>query len=104
MFTDNITRARFVSLRKRLFNAIDVALRQDCGKSYEGFMTVTEEYADYYDDPKADGRPNRVCIHLDCYIVGPHRHYDWVGKTFAEAFAKCERDIESWIKEERGNE
>lgn len=32
MNTDSVTRARFVSLRKRLFNAIDAALRQDCAE------------------------------------------------------------------------
>lgn len=89
---------RFYNLRKKLFKAIKET--GECGKTYEGAFTVYMEMPDYYDDPEAGARPFGWHIHLDCYLVGPYRHYDWRGKSFAEALNKCEREILSWIEED----
>lgn len=90
---------RFLKLRKRLFTAIDEALKEDCGKSYEGSFTINIEYPNYYEDENAEKPPAYIYILLDCYIIGPHRHYSWGGKTFDEALDKCEKDINEWLEE-----
>lgn len=90
---------RFYSLRKRLFEAIGKALKEDCGKSYEGAFFIGQAFPNYYDDEEAKEQPFMWYIHLDCYIVGPHRHYDWDGKTLDEVIDKCEKDIFSWLED-----
>ena len=91
---------RFLKLRKRLFTAIDEALKEDCGKSYEGSFTINIKYPNYYEDENAEKPPAYFYILLDCYIIGPHRHYSWGGKTFDEALDKCEKDINEWLEED----
>lgn len=81
---------RFLSLRSDLFKAIKYALEQDghC-KRYEGQMGM--HWPNYFDDDYA--------VNLDCYVVGPSRHYLWKGKSFTEALDKAETDIRQWINE-----
>ena len=90
---------RFFKLRKRLFEAIGKALSEDCGKSYEGAFFIGQAFPNYYEDEEAKEQPFMWYIHLDCYIVGPYRHYDWDGKTLDEALDKCEEDINEWLEE-----
>ena len=82
---------RLEVLRKDLFDAIDYAIKHDGHhKSYEGKLAMIwpHRFEDEY------------TITLDCYVIGPSRHYYWSGKTFAEAFELAERDIREWIKNE----
>ncbi len=89
---------RFLEIRKRLFKKIGENLEEECGKSYEGEFYITMCYPNYYDDDNClIEKPCHWVIHLDCYIVGPHRHYDWTGKTLKEALDKCDNDISSWL-------
>jgi hypothetical protein len=36
---------------------------------------------------------------LDCYLIGPQRHYEWWDVTFADALREAERDIRAWMHE-----
>ena len=90
---------RFHQLREKTFEGIYKALEANdrYGKSYEGAFEVTQEYPNYYVDPDATSAPI-VRIRLHCYILGPARHYEWAGRTFAEALSKAEQDIDGWIR------
>lgn len=82
---------RFEALRKDLFAAIDYAIKQDGHhKSYEGTMAM------YWPNRWDDG----YTITLDCYVIGPSRHYHWGGKSFDLALNQAEKDIRMWIAEE----
>jgi hypothetical protein len=81
---------RFLQLRDELFVAIghELSIDSHC-KTYEGSMSIV--WPCYFEDG--------FVIKLDCYVVGPSRHYDWSGETFEEALDKAEKDIREWIKE-----
>ena len=88
---------RFIALRCRLFRMIRQELeRDDHCKSYEGCLEVMTEYPDYFQDPEAEQGAAYVKITLHCYVLGPHRHYDFEGKTMAEALDKLEETITGW--------
>jgi len=82
---------RFLALREDLFKAIAHSLKHEnhC-KQYEGRMSM--QWPHYFND--------EYSIFLDCYVVGPSRHYEWNGKDFTEALDKAEKDIRQWIQEE----
>ena len=95
---------RLFSLRERLYKMISDYFASGEGhcKSYEGHFVISADYGDYFDDNNAeDKNPKSVVIHVDVYVVGPHRHYDFAGKTFAEALDKLEAALDEW---ERGEE
>jgi len=82
---------RIDALRKDLFDAIDYAIKMDGHhKSYEGRLTMCWPHR----------FENEYTIALDCYVIGPNRHYYWTGANFTEALDKAEKDIRNWIKEE----
>lgn len=87
---------RFQSLRSELFAAIEHALEQDghC-KSYEGHFRVEASLPNYFEEK--DGTPGLWSLILNCYLIGPHRHYEWVGNSFEECLRKAEIDIRAWI-------
>jgi hypothetical protein len=89
----------FHRLREKTFAGIRKALEANdgYGKSYEGAFEITQEYPNFYDDPDATNAPI-VHIKLHCYILGPARHYEWTGKTFAEALGKADADITAWTE------
>lgn len=92
-------RALFARLRKQVADYISWYLEEDCGhKSYEGTWEVLVSYPNYFEDDSATAPPDFYRVTLHCYIIGPHRHYDWDGKTFGEALKKCQRDIDRWTK------
>lgn len=86
------TLLKLEKLRKRLFDAIELSLKEDghC-KSYEGAFSIV--MPNYFNN-------NGWSIALDCYVIGPGRHYSWSGKDLEEAYNKAEKDIISWINEE----
>lgn len=89
---------RFFALRKRLFEAIKSQLEEDSHcKSYEGALEITQCFPNYFEDEYGNGGATYYVIELHCYVIGPHRHYRWDGKTFNEALRKAEREIYSWI-------
>ena len=88
---------RFIALRRRLFRMIRQELeRDDHCKSYEGCLEVMTEYPNYFEDNEAEMGPSYVKITLHCYVLGPHRHYDFEGKTMGEALDKLEETITGW--------
>lgn len=92
-------RQRFEVLRKRLFAYIDEMLeRCDHCKHYEGAFYIAEMLPNRFDARDNDAATWR--IHLDCYLVGPHRHYDWDAPTFAKALDACESDLNEWMRDE----
>ncbi len=91
-------KARFDALRKMVMEAIGEQLEEDPGcKSYEGTFEWTVCYPNYFEDPEATQGPELYVLTLHCYVLGPHRHYDWRGKTKAEALGKAEKEIKSWL-------
>jgi hypothetical protein len=38
-------------------------------------------------------------VTLDCYKIGPNRHYYWNGATLADAITKAETAVREWIQE-----
>lgn len=88
----------FLELRKWFFGELDKILKSPCGeyhKSYEGTFEVNFWFPNIFE-------PNispEVSITLDCYVVGPHRHYRWVGKNIEDAIKLCRADLEEWLKE-----
>lgn len=91
---------RFQKLRKKVMDGIAEALREDNGcKSYEGAFEIIADFPTYFDDENATRGAEGYTIKLHCYVLGPGRHYEWCGKTFAEAITKAEQDIDSWMQE-----
>ena len=89
---------RFQNCRARLFRAIKAALEEDgiC-KSYEGSIEVIMEYPDYFEDENAKMvKPSCYVIRVHCYVVGPHRHHDFPGKTWGEAVNAFEKALDEW--------
>lgn len=79
-----------------VFDGIEKALRMEGHhKSYEGAIRVCL--------PSYFG--GSYFVDLDCYVLGPSRHYEWPGKTLSEAVDKAMSEVKTWIKEldnERG--
>lgn len=77
-----------------VFYGIEKALQlEGSHKSYEGAIRVClPSYfgGDYF-------------VELDCYVLGPSRHYEWAGETLLEAIDKAMSDVKKWVKE-LGNE
>lgn len=89
---------RFGALRADLFDEIRLRLALDghC-KSYEG--TFSFVFPNYFDDRETERTREAWGIRLDCYVVGPSRHYDWWGVDFGHALQRCETDVRKWIAE-----
>lgn len=92
--TEDIQRLKV--LRSKLFEAIRKALEIDghC-KSYEGAFQIS--LPNFFEE--RDGETNCYVLSLDCYVVGPSRHYEWRGSSLSEAISKAEGDINGWIDE-----
>ena len=86
--------ARLMTLRAELFAAIKKQLARDghC-KSYEGAFAI--RLPNYFEQDEAAWQ-----ITLDCYVIGPSRHYEWNGQTLAEAITRAEAGVRSWIAQE----
>lgn len=87
---------KLVGVRERLFDAIRRSLEIDghC-KSYEGAFRVA--LPNYF--ASLEGGRAQWVIELDCYVIGPSRHYEWAGETFMDAVISVERDVDEWIAE-----
>lgn len=89
---------RLMTLRAELFAALTLALEEDPhSKSYEGHFRVLHSLPNYYEDRRGDHGDWPWRIYLDCYVIGPNRHYIWAGQTFAEALTHAEIDVRAWI-------
>lgn len=92
---------RFLTLRSRVMDAIREQLKISCScKRYEGTFDLTFSLPDFFDYiENGASEPDYCTIYLHCYVIGPGRHYEWRGKSFADALDKCEEDINKWISE-----
>lgn len=91
------TLRRFRALRDRVHSECERIEAEECpGKSYEGEMSVIVRFPGIHPDAyeKVD-----FGITLDCYLLGPGRHYQWHGATLSEALDKAEKDVNAWIAE-----
>lgn len=92
--------ARFEKLRSDLFDAIALILSRDGhSKSYEGTFRI--QFPSYYESRGVliEDSQRPWAIFLDCYVIGPSRHYEWWGEDFADVLQQAERDIRAWMHE-----
>lgn len=82
-----------IELRKLVFAEIEKCLAEDwhC-KSYEGQVSVV--YPNYFQDP------DEFMVRLDCYVIGPTRHYEWRGNSIDDCCKKAIADVKLWTTEE----
>ena len=83
---------RFRLLREKVFAEIERQHRNgEGGKMSDGEISVKI----FLDN---DGE---VIWHiwLYCYLIGPHRQYDWEASTFSEVLDKAVADVNKWIEE-----
>lgn len=89
----------FLQLRRSVMKILEKEM-DDCHKSYEGTFEILFSYPNYFDEQNVGEQidtPDYVKIILHCYVLGPHRHYEWTGKTIYEAVNKAKKDIKDWI-------
>ena len=91
----------FLYLRRTVYEYIEEYLKDDCGhKSYEGTWELLTSYPSYFDSDTFYDGPDAVIATLHCYVLGPHRHYEWRGRTWKEAFKQAKRDIDRRVNGE----
>jgi len=89
----------FNQTRAKLFSAIRKELEVDNGhKSSEGAMSIEIAWPNYFEALDAETKP-RMGLHVYCYVLGPHRHYDYFGKSLTECLNKFNKDLDSWVVE-----
>ena len=81
-------------LRADLFFAIREAVAKSghC-KSYEGTFSVVFPNAFEEEGRDAWG------LGLDCYVIGPSRHYVWRGATLKECVDQADEEVREWMAE-----
>jgi len=93
---------RFLEFRRHVLDELKKYFTNEANdghhKSYEGAMALSFNYDDYFtvESPEEIGE---VVITLDCYVLGPSRHYRWSGKTIDEAVSKARVEFDSWLLE-----
>ena len=93
------SRVEFFKLRKKVNEAIRHAWANgEPGKPYDGEWEVTCCYAGAYEG-RVEFREEWK-IELHCYLLGPGRHYFWLGRTFEAALKQCKADVEEWCRQE----
>lgn len=70
--------------------------RDGGGKHYEGRVTYRVVLPPVCEGPNA---AESHLLELDCYILGPGRHYYWHAATEAEVFDQAEADFREWVRE-----
>lgn len=89
---------RFQKLHSQVINACKQAVSEGSGsKSYDGQMSFSIDLPAFYE---GDITPI-YHIHLQCYLIGPTRSYDWFAATAEECLNKAETDINYYIRSER---
>lgn len=86
---------KIIELRNLLFAEIKRCLAEDghC-KHYEGRVSL--QWPGYFDDD--------YVVELDCYLIGPSRHYSWRGVSHDDALAKALADVRVWIAENEADD
>lgn len=89
---------RFQKLHHKVKEACEQVVNEGgCSKSYDGRMSFSIDLPAFYEEDQAP----LYHIHLQCYLIGPARSYDWFGLTSDECLDKAEADIDYYIKSER---
>lgn len=93
---------RFHALRRDLFAAVERELAEDghC-KHYEGTFEVGYSFPNYFE--REDATAGSWTIRLDCYVIGPNRHYEWAADTAEGVMDECEADVRDWLRGEHGD-
>jgi hypothetical protein len=83
--------------RATVERGVAAALQRDCcHKSYEGRIEAVTVLPNVFED---DQRP-KYLVRLDCYVMGPNRHYEWEGYESLDAvLATATAVVEGWITE-----
>lgn len=83
-----------MQFRKLVHDGIRRALELDgVHKGYEGHIALRVDLPSFFDD-KAH---TLYSLTLDCYVLGPGRHYVWHAVNERELFEVATRDVTSWI-------
>ena len=84
------------SLRALVVRGVKRALELDghC-KSYEGAMEFTVDMPPVY----CSDQRTYYRLTLDCYVLGPSRHYEWGGTDATETLQRAMADVARWIAE-----
>lgn len=64
-------------------------------KRYDGRLRA-EAFLPSWAEPVIDPPPS-ASVYLDCYAIGPSRHYRWTAPTIEEAIAMAYEDVETWV-------
>ncbi len=84
------------TFRALVHRGIEQALQLDgVHKHYEGHITLQVDVPGYF----AEHRTALWTLQLDCYVLGPGRHYYWHGTSEAEVLRVATRDVQGWIEE-----
>ena len=87
----------FKRLRQYVFGQIARELEIDaCGKSYEGHMAIQFPHYFMENTFAPEQKTDNWCVQLDCYVLGPSRHYHWCGEPLGQAVNKARSEIETW--------
>jgi len=90
----------FAALRKQVNYAIEYQRKHgEPGKIYDGAWELFFMYPPQDEDPDAIAHPEQCIIRLHSYLVGPSRHYSWIGKSCEEALARCKKVVDKWCRE-----
>lgn len=94
-------KALFSLLRVKVGEYIEDYSKDDSGhKSYEGTWELSVIYPSYFESDDFTAPPDLYYVKLHCYVLGPQRHYEWVGGSWIESLKKAKSDIENWIMDE----
>lgn len=90
----------FIELRRWFMAQLRKIDMSNGHKRYEGIFELTVSYPDFfeYTGNQALDKPDFFEIKLHCYVIGPHRNYEWRGNTMEEVIKKCKNDLIEWCK------
>jgi hypothetical protein len=92
---------RLTKFRQRVFDEIRKVLEKEGHhKWYEGQISHNACYPNYFHK----NAPESHTLELDCYLLGPERHYKWTGTSLDECLDQAEGDLDEWIEEQKNEQ
>lgn len=76
-----------------------LALDGHC-KHYEGHITLRVDVPNVF----ATDQSMLYTLQLDCYVLGPGRHYFWHATSEEDVLRVATRDVEGWIAQMRDDD
>ena len=88
---------KFVLLRKMLFKAIEICLKEDSHcKACEGTFNFETHYPDYFETQRG-AKPVYQCTYW-CYLICEEgRNKTWKANSYEELYELIEKDILHWL-------